>query len=82
MKLDRAEARDVRESVGRELQHVGHDAQVDAQAFQRLVGVLAAQRLELENLEALLLGRGAQRIGFRARFLRRAENTGDFGAAL
>ena len=82
MVLDRAEPRDLREGVGRELQHVSHDAEIDIQPGERVVGFGTAQRLELEYLEPALFRRRTQRIGFRSRLLRRAENACDLVAAL
>jgi len=77
MVLDRAEARDLREAVGRELQHVGHDAEIGLEALQGVVRLRLAQRFELEHLEPLLLRGSPEGVGLGARFFRRAEHASD-----
>jgi hypothetical protein len=73
--LDRAFLRDADEVLRRELQHEGHDADVDVQVLQRLLRVIAFQRRELKHLHALLLRRDLQRIGTGPRFLGSTEHT-------
>ncbi len=58
MVLDRAAPRELHQAVGRELEHVGHDAEVHAELLQGVVRLRAPQRGELEDLHATLLRRG------------------------
>jgi len=69
--------RDIDEGLRRELQYIGHDADVHGQLAQRAGGVLALERRELEYLQAAFLGGRAQRIGFGAGLFRRAKYRGD-----
>src|SRR6267378_3061004 len=79
--LDRALLRDLHELLRRELQHECHDADVGVERAHRVERLLVAQRLKLEDLEALFQRRGLERIGLRALLLRRAEDAGDLVAA-
>src|SRR5882762_497134 len=79
--LDRALLRDLHELLRRELQHEGHDPDVGVERAHRVERFLVAQRLELEDLEALFQRRGLEGIGLRSLLLRRAEDAGDLVAA-
>ncbi len=81
MVLDRALLRDLHELLRRELQHEGHDPDVGVERAHRVERFLVAQRLELEDLEALFQRRGLEGIGLRSLLLRRAEDAGDLVAA-
>jgi hypothetical protein len=81
MELDRAVLRDVHEGLGRELQHVGHDADVGIERAHRGFRLGAAQAGEGEDPQALALGIQAQRVRLGARLLGLAEDAGDGVAA-
>ena len=76
MVLDRAEARALHEGVGRELEDVGHHAEVGVELLDRVVSFGAAQRSELEDRKAAGFRRGSDRIDLRAGFLGCAEHAG------
>ena len=76
MILDRAVGRDVHERLGRELQHVGHDADIGVQVAHRAFRLRALEARELEERQALLLRCRLQDIGLGAGLLRRTEHTG------
>ncbi len=79
--LDGPEPRDVDEILWRELQHVGHDPDVDLQRAQRGARLVALERGELVHRDAPLLRCDLQRVGPRAFLLGRAEHPGDVVAA-
>src|SRR6266850_2842915 len=79
--LDRALLRNLHEFLRRELQYVGHDADVGIQCAQRIVRILVPQRGKLVDLDALLLRGDLQEICLGAFFFRGAEHARDFVSA-
>src|SRR5713101_2979945 len=79
--LDHAFLRDLHELLRRELQYVGHDADIGTQCAQRIVRIFVPQRGKLVDLDALLLRGDLQEICFGAFFFRGAEHARDFVTA-
>ena len=77
MELNRAVPRDGGEPLRSELQHIGHDAEIDIETAQGLQGLLTLERGQLEQPNSALLGRRPQRIGCGARLVGGAKNPGD-----
>src|SRR5262249_22577500 len=72
--LNRTEAGNLYQAVGRKLQHVRHDTDVGLQAGNGAGLLFLAQRLELNDLELFSLGGRAQRVGLGAGLLGRTEH--------
>src|SRR5688572_27961608 len=81
MEQDRAVYQSLDELLGSELQDEGHDADFGVRYLHRLHRLGSLQRLELVNLEALVLRRDTQRIGPGAILLLGAEDCRDLVAA-
>jgi hypothetical protein len=80
MILDGAVARDIDEGLRRELQYVGHDADIHGQLAQCRGCLLAFERRKLEQFQAALFSGRAQRIGLNAGLFRCAKHRGDLVA--
>src|SRR5882672_5079577 len=79
--LDHALLRDLHELLRRELQHIGHDADIGIQCAQRIVCIFVPQRRELVDLDALLLRGDLQEIRLGAFFFGSAKHSGHFVTA-